>query len=109
MNMAQEVNYLVFDILGDLCFGKQFNMKEPDSDIKHVPELMATFLELLAPVCSISASRAYIAHTDDYTLDRLLPLRRLLALAQASRSGLAPHLHHPGEDEAMASFRRHEP
>lgn len=53
LNMAQEVNYLVFDILGDLCFGKQFNMKEPDSDIKHVPELMATFLELLAPVCSI--------------------------------------------------------
>lgn len=50
LNMAQEVNYLVFDILGDLCFGKQFNMKEPDSDIKHVPELMATFLELLHPV-----------------------------------------------------------
>lgn len=48
--MAEEVNYLVFDILGDLCFGKQFNMKEPESDIKHVPDLMAGFLELLAPV-----------------------------------------------------------
>jgi len=60
--MAQEVNYLVFDILGDLCFGKQFNMKEPGSDIKHVPELMATFLELLAPVCikSLEDSPSYI-------------------------------------------------
>lgn len=50
LNMAHEVNYLVFDILGDLCFGKQFNMKEPDSDIKHVPELMASFVELLHPI-----------------------------------------------------------
>lgn len=50
LNMAQQANYLVFDILGDLCFGKQFNMKEPGSDIQHVPELMASFLELLAPV-----------------------------------------------------------
>lgn len=48
--MADEVNYLVFDILGDLCFGKQFNMKEPDSDLKHVPDLIASFLELVAPV-----------------------------------------------------------
>jgi hypothetical protein len=48
--MTHEVNYLVFDILGDLCFGKQFNMKEPDSDLKHIPELMAGFLKTLAPV-----------------------------------------------------------
>jgi len=51
--MTHEVNYLVFDILGDLCFGKQFNMKEPDSDLKHIPELMASFLETLAPVSSV--------------------------------------------------------
>jgi hypothetical protein len=50
LNMTHEVNYLVFDILGDLCFGKQFNMKEPDSDLKHIPELMASFLQTLAPV-----------------------------------------------------------
>ena len=48
--MTHEVNYLVFDILGDLCFGKQFNMKEPDSDLKHIPEIMADYLQLLAPV-----------------------------------------------------------
>lgn len=50
LNMAHEVNYLVFDVLGDLCFGKEFRMKEPESDLKHVPELIASFLELLAPV-----------------------------------------------------------
>jgi hypothetical protein len=53
--MTHEVNYLVFDILGDLCFGKQFNMKEPDSDLKHIPDLMGTFLQTLAPV-SVPAS-----------------------------------------------------
>ena len=50
LNMADEVNYLVFDILGDLCFGKNFNMKEPGSDLKHVPELIAAYLQVLAPV-----------------------------------------------------------
>jgi hypothetical protein len=56
LNMTHEVNYLVFDILGDLCFGKNFNMKEPDSDLKHIPELMAGFLQTLAPV-SVSIAR----------------------------------------------------
>ena len=51
--MADEVNYLVFDILGDLCFGKNFNMKEPESDLKHVPELMATYLQILQPVSTV--------------------------------------------------------
>ena len=55
LNMADEVNYLVFDILGDLCFGKNFNMKEPGSDLKHVPELIATFLQVLAPVSNLVA------------------------------------------------------
>jgi hypothetical protein len=53
--MADEVNYLVFDILGDLCFGKNFNMKEPDSDLKHVPELIAAYLQVLAPVSAIAS------------------------------------------------------
>ncbi|CAJ2511650.1 Uu.00g072750.m01.CDS01 [Anthostomella pinea] len=50
LNMANEVNYLVLDILGDLCFGKSFDMKEPDSDIKHVPHLMGSFLQLMNPI-----------------------------------------------------------
>jgi len=31
-------------------------MKEPDSDLKHIPELMAGFLQTLAPVSPVSFS-----------------------------------------------------
>lgn len=50
INMADQVTYLVFDILGDLCFGRCFDMKEPDSQLRHVPELMIGFMELVHPV-----------------------------------------------------------
>lgn len=49
-NMCDWMNWLVFDILGDLCFGKSFDMKEADSKLRHVPEMMISFLELLHPV-----------------------------------------------------------
>ena len=66
LNMADEVNYLVFDILGDLCFGKNFNMKEPESDLKHVPELMATYLQILHPVSTadVSSENTLLIHTN---------------------------------------------
>lgn len=54
LNMADWANWLVFDILGDLCFGKSFDMKEPGSDMKEVPELMADMLKLMHPVCAAS-------------------------------------------------------
>lgn len=50
LNMCDWVNWLVFDILGDLCFGKSFDMKEPGSEMRHVPEMMISFLELIHPV-----------------------------------------------------------
>jgi hypothetical protein len=49
--MCEWVNWLVFDILGDLCFGKSFDMKEKDSKLRHIPEMMIGFLEILHPVC----------------------------------------------------------
>jgi cytochrome P450 len=52
-NMCDWVNWLVFDILGDLCFGKSFDMKEPGSDLRHIPEMMISFLELIHPVSRI--------------------------------------------------------
>ena len=37
-DMAVAVEYLVFDILGELCFEESFNTKEPDDNIlKKVP------------------------------------------------------------------------
>ena len=50
LNMCDWMNWLVFDILGDLCFGQSFGMKEPESKLRHVPEMMVTFLELIHPV-----------------------------------------------------------
>lgn len=50
LNMADWANYLIFDILGDLCFGKGFNMKEHESDLKYVPHLMVEFMTLMHPV-----------------------------------------------------------
>ncbi|KAH8724709.1 cytochrome P450 [Phaeosphaeriaceae sp. PMI808] len=53
INMADQVTYLVFDILGDLCFGKCFDMKEPGSDRRYIIEMMIGFLEIVHPVaCS---------------------------------------------------------
>jgi hypothetical protein len=49
-NLSEWVNWLVFDILGDLSFGKSFGMKEMDSDLRHIPEMMMGFLEIIHPV-----------------------------------------------------------
>ncbi|EME80913.1 uncharacterized protein MYCFIDRAFT_32845 [Pseudocercospora fijiensis CIRAD86] len=50
LNMTKEINHLIFDILGDLCFGKSFEMKEPASKLRYVPELLADFLVLMHPI-----------------------------------------------------------
>ncbi|KAF1844724.1 benzoate 4-monooxygenase cytochrome-like protein P450 [Cucurbitaria berberidis CBS 394.84] len=50
LNMCDWMNWLVFDILGDLCFGKSFDMKELDSKLRHVPEMMIGFLEIVHPI-----------------------------------------------------------
>jgi len=50
LNMAQWANHLIFDILGDLCFGKSFGMKEHDSQLRFVPDLMADFLAIIHPI-----------------------------------------------------------
>ena len=50
INMADQVTYLVFDILGDLSFGQSFGMIELDSKLKHIPELMVGYLALVNPV-----------------------------------------------------------
>ncbi|KAJ4250327.1 hypothetical protein NW757_007160 [Fusarium falciforme] len=50
LNMARWADHLIFDILGDLCFGKSFGMKEPGSELRYVPELMTEFLGFLHPI-----------------------------------------------------------
>ncbi|KAL1875164.1 hypothetical protein Daus18300_003232 [Diaporthe australafricana] len=50
VNMTDWVNWLVFDILGDLCFGKSFGMKEPGGPMREAPDLMADMLKLINPI-----------------------------------------------------------
>ncbi|KAK8049566.1 hypothetical protein PG994_011296 [Apiospora phragmitis] len=50
LNMADWVNYLVCDILGDICFGKSFSMNDPTSELTYVPHLMADFVKLVHPI-----------------------------------------------------------
>lgn len=54
LNMADWSNHLIFDTLGDLCFGKSFGMMEPNSELRYVPELMTDSLAIIHPVSHIA-------------------------------------------------------
>ncbi|KAF4499425.1 Isotrichodermin C-15 hydroxylase [Fusarium agapanthi] len=71
LNMAQWSDHLVFDILGDLCFGKSFGMKEHNSDLRHIPRLMTDFMALLHPI-AYSPFTALWVWLKPRCLDRLL-------------------------------------
>lgn len=50
-DMAEWSDYLVFDILGDLCFGKSFGIKEPgENRLRSLPKCIGSYVELLHPV-----------------------------------------------------------
>lgn len=50
LNAADWLNWFVFDVMGDLCFGKSFGMKEADSDMRDVLHLMANMMATAYPV-----------------------------------------------------------
>lgn len=53
-NMSNWCDYLVFDILGDLCFGKSFDTKEPgENKYRQIPHQIATYLKTFYPVSDI--------------------------------------------------------
>ncbi|KAJ4418597.1 hypothetical protein N0V82_005483 [Gnomoniopsis sp. IMI 355080] len=49
LNMADWMNWLVFDIMGDLCLGRSFGMKEKDSTLRYVIHLMDSMSSALWP------------------------------------------------------------
>lgn len=50
-NMSELTDYLVFDIMGDLCFGKSFELKEPgENQFRHMPHTISEFMQLMYPV-----------------------------------------------------------
>ena len=55
-NMAKWCDYLMFDILGDLCFGKSFESKEPQA--KHAREILAAIDSQMSFVYPVSRGPA---------------------------------------------------
>ncbi|KAL9039352.1 MAG: hypothetical protein Q9214_004912 [Letrouitia sp. 1 TL-2023] len=50
-NMADWSDYLVFDILGDLCYGRSFDTKEPgDNNLKLVPKFIHDYVNTMYPI-----------------------------------------------------------
>ncbi|KAH8688934.1 hypothetical protein GQ44DRAFT_734452 [Phaeosphaeriaceae sp. PMI808] len=59
LNLSQKMDHLVFDIMGDLCFGRSFYIKEPgDNPLREVPHNIAQYLKFYYPglcyLCCIS-------------------------------------------------------
>jgi len=47
-DMAESSDYLVFDIFGDLCFGKLFEIKETgENRLRPLPKFIGSYMELL--------------------------------------------------------------
>lgn len=50
-NMSNLADYLVFDIMGDLCFGQSFDLKEVgENQFRHMPHTIAEFMQFMYPV-----------------------------------------------------------
>lgn len=51
MNFADVSDTLVFDIMGDLCFGTSFDIKEPgDNPFKSIPHVTVQYMQFFYPV-----------------------------------------------------------
>lgn len=50
-DLAEWSDYLVFDILGDLCFGRSFEVKEPgENSLKTIPHAIHSYMRFAYPV-----------------------------------------------------------
>ena len=57
-NISEWNDYLVFDILCDLCFGKSLNIKEPgENPFRNVPKTVHALMKFMYPVRSIRLLR----------------------------------------------------
>jgi hypothetical protein len=52
-NLAPWADYLMFDLFGDICFGKTNGTKEPGPNpLKEIPGNIASYMRFYYPVCS---------------------------------------------------------
>jgi hypothetical protein len=53
---SEWTDYLMFDLFGDVCFGKKHDTKEPGENVlKHISRNIAKYLKLYNPVSSPTA------------------------------------------------------
>lgn len=51
VDLGERMDHLVFDIMGDLSFGRSFNIKEPgDNPLREVPQNIVQYLKFYYPV-----------------------------------------------------------
>ncbi|ETS80426.1 hypothetical protein PFICI_07955 [Pestalotiopsis fici W106-1] len=51
-DLSNSVDTLIFDIMGDLCFGKSFDIKEPGNNpLKAVPHNITEYMQFYYPIC----------------------------------------------------------
>jgi len=71
VNFSEASDWLIFDIMGDLCFGTSFGIKEPDDNsFKAIPHAIVQYMQFFYPVSIMYSTRyatrcAYLVNIDD--------------------------------------------
>lgn len=82
-NMAVWIECLIFDILGDLCFGKSFDIKEPeDNPLKTIPDSINNYMALFNPVGAFFVCKWILLTASDCPI----PIIESFSLGEISRS-----------------------
>ncbi|MCJ1475259.1 hypothetical protein MMC13_003921, partial [Lambiella insularis] len=107
-NMADWTDYLVFDILGDLCFGSSFEIKEPkENTLRVIPHTIHSYVKFMNPIAQ-SPARDFLLWLKprglDALLERIAPedIKRFYAFVESSvkqRTALEEKLQEAAADE----------
>lgn len=108
-NIARWSEFLVFDVLTDLCFGKSFGLKEPgENELKDIPNKIAANLALhhaVYPFYPLANHRYSSAYTP---ADWTRPVYQSMGLAQTSWPQPPIRAHYPGLHQEILQLRREE-
>ncbi|GAP83073.2 putative benzoate 4-monooxygenase cytochrome P450 [Rosellinia necatrix] len=77
IDFSRSINGLIFDIMGDLCFGTSFNIKEPGEDfLKSTPHNIASYMKFHYSMCRFPLLKILLwlkPHGLDRVIDFLTP------------------------------------
>lgn len=107
-NMTEWNSYVVFDILGDLCFGRSFEIKEPGPNpIRAIPKMIEKHVRFFYPVSAPQTSPSYYSSVELIIFqDSPLPIPRTLRCPQTIRPLIPPRSHHAPRNPNILQFRR---